>query len=344
MRFVRLGLAVLAVGQLLPGVWAIANPAHFYASFPGPGSPWVAADGPFNHHLVVDTGAGLAATGAMLALAALWPRPQVRTVALIGYLVHALPHLVYHLGHPPAVLPSAEQVLTWAPSAAGVVLATGLLATGWMATTPRRSAIAQHMPADGPGAERREQGRIPGIEGSPRNLVLRIGFAAGRRRLGAVPASWRLSARVPRLALARMIGDAAHERARLIPEHLGALATLRAAMVVACPFCVDILSASAATQGVDPEQIRELAQWQDSDAFGDDERLVLALADVVSATPVEVPTALVDDLAERFGADGVVELASMLGHEQARARTNRIFGVSPQGFAAAASCPVPREV
>jgi hypothetical protein len=94
MRFMRAGLLLLAAGQLVPGVWALAAPAHFYNSFPGPfASAWVAVDGPFNHHLVVDAGAGLAATGVALALAAWWPSRRVRVVALVAYLVHAVAHL-----------------------------------------------------------------------------------------------------------------------------------------------------------------------------------------------------------------------------------------------------------
>lgn len=333
MRYMRLGLLLLAGGQLLPGIWALAAPSHFHATFPGAGTPWVAADGPFNHHLIVDAGAGLAATGAALLLAAAWSSRQARAVALAAYLVHALPHLAYHAGHAPGALGAAEQALTWVPLAGGVVLAVGLLAS-----TLRWQAVTSH--AAVPRADQQTSARIREVGGKPRSLLLRVGFAVARRRLGVVPAAWRVIARVPRLVLARMVADAAHERTRHLPAHLAALATLRAATLVECPFCIDILSATATTEGVSSEQLRELPRWRQSTAFDSDERVVLGLADATTSTPAVVDDELVEALVDRFGEEALVELAAVLGHENARARANRVLDIAPQGFADA-SCPLP---
>lgn len=346
MRWVRSGLAVLAVGQLVPGVWALAAPRHFYTTFPGVGSPWIAADGWFNHHLALDAGAGLAATGIVLAAAAWTSSRSVRLVALAGYLTHAVPHLAYHVAHPPETLSPVEQTLTWLPLAGGVTVALALLVL--VAVRGRTGSVrpqARSRPGAG-GANTTPEpasasGRIAGIEGSPRNLLLRLGFAAARRRLGAVPNAWRVAARVPRVALARMAGDAAHQRTRLVPASVGALAQLRAATLVECAFCSDLLSATAAHAGVTGEQIRDLARWRDSERFDDHERLALSFADAMTATPAAVPADLVDAVVARFGAEATVELAAAIGHENARARANRALGVAPQGFAAAASCPLP---
>lgn len=331
MRVMRPGLLLLAAGQLVTGGWALAAPAHFYARFPGVRTGWVAADGPFNHHLVLDAGSGFAATGVALVLAALWPRRHVLAVALGAYLVHAVPHLVYHVRHPSPTLPEVDQVLSWVPLAAGAALAAGLLVTALRAPV---SPIRPTAPAPSAGS-------IAPLDGRPRNPLLLVAFAAARRRLGTVPASWRILARVPRTALARVVADAAHERTRMVPAPIGTLAMLRTATLVDCAFCIDILSASARSAGVRPEQVRELARWRESAAFDEDERRVLALADAMTATPTRVPADLVADLAARFGTAGVVELAAGIGHENARARANRVFGVAPQGFAAAASCPLP---
>ncbi|QBI18485.1 carboxymuconolactone decarboxylase family protein [Egibacter rhizosphaerae] len=346
MRWVRAGLAVLAVGQLVPGMWALAAPRHFYESFPGVGSAWVAADGPFNHHLVVDAGAGFAATGLVLAVAVWVASRAVRAVALAGYLVHAVPHLAYHVAHPPLPLGPVEQALTWLPLAGGVGLAVVLLLVMAVRSPPARASARPDSrpgagPVPAPSRSGFSGGRISGIGGSPRNPLLRLGFIAARRRLGAIPEAWRVTARVPRVALARMAGDAAHQRTRLAPASVGAVAQLHAATLVECAFCVDIGTAAAVDAGVTREQIRDLPRWRDSDRYDDDQRLALSLADAMTATPAEVPGDLVDALVTRFGADATVELATAVGHENARARTNRALGVPPQGFAAAASCPLP---
>ena len=38
------------------GLWATLSPRSFYDEFPGGGRAWVAADGPYNEHLVRDFG------------------------------------------------------------------------------------------------------------------------------------------------------------------------------------------------------------------------------------------------------------------------------------------------
>ncbi|QBI19569.1 hypothetical protein ER308_08400 [Egibacter rhizosphaerae] len=156
MRLTRLCLAVLAAAQLYTGVWALAAPASFYADFPGFGSAWVAPDGPFNHHLVVDAGAGFLATGLALAVAAAWPHWWARLVSLVAYLAHALPHLAYHVVDPPGALPPLERALSWGLLAVGAAAATALLA--WtvrtrerdLAPVSRRACTCPPDPTSGP--------------------------------------------------------------------------------------------------------------------------------------------------------------------------------------------------
>ena len=93
---VRIGLGVLAISGAVLGVWAGLAPRSFYDDFPGFGRHWVSVDGPYNEHLVRDVGwLNLALTvvtvWAMVTLA----RSLVLAI-LVGCLVVALPHLVYH--------------------------------------------------------------------------------------------------------------------------------------------------------------------------------------------------------------------------------------------------------
>jgi hypothetical protein len=99
MGAVRVGLVLLGVGQGFAAAWALVAPRSFYDSFPVPGAHWVSALPPFNEHLIRDYGASFLAI-ATLALTAAWlaDRRLVR-VALVVWIVAAVPHLAFHLAH-----------------------------------------------------------------------------------------------------------------------------------------------------------------------------------------------------------------------------------------------------
>lgn len=98
-RAARLVLTVLAASAAYVGVWALLAPRSFFASFPGGGRSWVAADGPFNEHLVRDVGALYLALLVVTLAAAV--RPESGRVRLTGvaWLVFGVPHLAYHAAH-----------------------------------------------------------------------------------------------------------------------------------------------------------------------------------------------------------------------------------------------------
>jgi nucleoside-diphosphate-sugar epimerase len=95
---VRILLALLALSSLAIGVWAVLSPHGFYDSFPG-GRGWVAADGPFNEHLLRDFGGLNLALGFLLAVAAVNAGRTLARTAAVSALLFAVPHLVYHLAH-----------------------------------------------------------------------------------------------------------------------------------------------------------------------------------------------------------------------------------------------------
>ena len=124
---VRAGLVVLAVPQVVTGAWALAAPGHWFDTFPGVGPALVAAEPPFNAHLAADAGAGFLATGAALAIAAVWAGRQAVVVALATYLVFATAHLAYHAHAPAPGLTPAQNAANVVLLAAGVALALLLL-------------------------------------------------------------------------------------------------------------------------------------------------------------------------------------------------------------------------
>ncbi len=110
--WVRIILVVLAVQNLVTGVWAVLAPRSFYDGFPGLGRHWVSANPPFNQHLIGDAGAGFLAVGVVLAVAALWQHREVVRVALIAFLVNDIPHFLYHVMHPADALGSTDKMLS----------------------------------------------------------------------------------------------------------------------------------------------------------------------------------------------------------------------------------------
>ena len=127
-RWVRIGLLVLAAGQLVTGLWAVLASRNWFDEFPGIGARLVAADPPYNAHLAADAGAGFLATGVALLAAAIWAERVGVYVAVLAYVTQAVPHVVFHLRHPADALTVGEQLLNVALLGGGVVLAIVL---GW---------------------------------------------------------------------------------------------------------------------------------------------------------------------------------------------------------------------
>lgn len=127
-RWVRVGLVLLAVPQLVTGLWAVIDPRHWYENFPGFEPSLVAADPPFSAHLASDAGAGFVATGVVLLAAALWAGRGGVLLALLAYVAFAVPHFAYHLTHASDGLTSAENVVNNVTLAIAVVVP---LVLGW---------------------------------------------------------------------------------------------------------------------------------------------------------------------------------------------------------------------
>ncbi|GEM45983.1 hypothetical protein [Deinococcus cellulosilyticus] len=93
------GLWYLALNFLVPGFWALISPQGFYQNFPLPGHPWVAADGPYNEHLLRDFGSLQLALAALTLASIFWPAQASTRVVAISTLIFGAPHLFYHVTH-----------------------------------------------------------------------------------------------------------------------------------------------------------------------------------------------------------------------------------------------------
>jgi alkylhydroperoxidase family enzyme len=66
--------------------------------------------------------------------------------------------------------------------------------------------------------------------------------------------------------------------------------------------------------------------------FSADEKLVLELADAITASPARMTQELRERLQKRFSTPQLVELAAAIAWENYRARSNRVFGFGSEGF------------
>lgn len=96
-RSVRWGATVLAVLDLVVGVWASLFPRSFHTSFPGGPFRWVEPFGPYNGHLIADVGGAYLMMFFLLVVAARSANPGVVRLALAATFVQAIVHLAWHL-------------------------------------------------------------------------------------------------------------------------------------------------------------------------------------------------------------------------------------------------------
>ena len=96
---VRIGLALLALTEVIVGGWAQVAPAGYYRAFPSAGHAWVALLPPYNEHLVRDVGSLSLALTFVLAVAAVVGEARLARIALIAFAIYGVPHAVFHALH-----------------------------------------------------------------------------------------------------------------------------------------------------------------------------------------------------------------------------------------------------
>ncbi len=127
---------------------------------------------------------------------------------------------------------------------------------------------------------------------------------------------------------------------RMDPK-LKELAGLKAAALINCEFCIDIGSALAHSGGVTEQQLLDLPRYRTSDAYSDDEKLVIEFAEALTKTPATDIDDIRARLLQRFSKGQVTELASAIVFENHRARLNQALGIRPTGMADGMVCILP---
>lgn len=121
----RVALAYLVLTGLGVGTWAYIFPSGFYRAFPGLGRTWVSMDGPFNEHLIRDTGAAYLMIGVLAGIGLFRPERAAPFAVGLATMFFNLPHFAYHMTHLGMYGP-VDQVLN------AVALGSAVIFSGWL--------------------------------------------------------------------------------------------------------------------------------------------------------------------------------------------------------------------
>jgi AhpD family alkylhydroperoxidase len=181
--------------------------------------------------------------------------------------------------------------------------------------------------------------RIPAVPAREAGPIGRLLYRLTRRRFGEVPQPLSVGRNHRGVLRAQLLHELVVQRSlQVLPLALRDLVVYRVATVLGCSWCVDFGAMQMRLAGLDTARLAELDGYRTSEAFDETERLALAYADAMTATPVTVTDEQVAELERRLGRPGVLELTYLIALENLRGRNNSALGIVDQGFSE--SCAV----
>jgi len=182
--------------------------------------------------------------------------------------------------------------------------------------------------------------RIPAVPARQAGPIGRLLYRIATRRLGQLPEPLPVMRNHKGVLRASLLHELAVQRSlRVLPTGQQDLVVYRVATVLGCSWCVDFGAMKMRLGGLDVGRLDELDRYATSEAYDETERLALAYADAMTATPVTVTDEQVAGLERRLGRAGVVELTYLIALENLRGRTNSALGIVDQGFSVSCANP-----
>jgi AhpD family alkylhydroperoxidase len=175
--------------------------------------------------------------------------------------------------------------------------------------------------------------RIPAVAEHDAGVLGRLAYRFARRRFGDMPEPFAVTRHHRKLFWAGLVTEMVFEKAAtVLPDAVRELAVYRVATVVGCSWCVDFGTMLQRLDGLDVDRLRNIDAYATHPLYSPHERLAVAYADAMTATPTTVTDTQVDELLAAFGPAGVVELTQAIGMENMRARTYHALGITDQGL------------
>lgn len=92
--FIRIGLAILFLDELVVGAWNAISPETFYRHF-----PTVDLTPPFSEHYARDFGGATLGLALLLGIAIFKPTAQSVVPAVLAFSIFSVPHFLYHVAN-----------------------------------------------------------------------------------------------------------------------------------------------------------------------------------------------------------------------------------------------------
>jgi AhpD family alkylhydroperoxidase len=173
---------------------------------------------------------------------------------------------------------------------------------------------------------------VPFID-KPKGMLRRYAWRFSNKRFGTVADPLRAVAHHGGvLAASGALEMVVDKRWHRLDESLRWLAIQAVSASIGCTWCIDYGYYEAMNAGVDPQKVRDVPRWRDSDVYTETERVVLEYAEAATVTPAAVDEDLAERLRATFTNEEIVELASWIALENFRSRTNAALGLRSQGF------------
>jgi AhpD family alkylhydroperoxidase len=160
-----------------------------------------------------------------------------------------------------------------------------------------------------------------------------------RRMLGQVPDGLGVMWHYPAVLKDTMKFGRKTESWNRLDPNLASFATMAAAGVIGCSFCLDLHYFMTHNRGLDEAKAREVPRWRESAVFTPLERRVMEYAEAMCQTPLTVTDEMSAALLEELGAPALLELTTRIGVMNMTARGNVALGIRSAEFSA--SCGLP---
>jgi len=169
---------------------------------------------------------------------------------------------------------------------------------------------------------------------------VRLIFALQRRKYGAELGSARLWGRLPLpFLMLTLLYRSIDRKGSPIDPALRSLAQVRVSQINSCGFCVDLNGAAALERGLEPAKLAALAGWEQSSAFDERERAVLAYAEAATDPARRVDDACFARLRAFFEEQAVLELTALIAFQNLSSKFNAALALPAQGL-----CAVPQDI
>jgi alkylhydroperoxidase family enzyme len=181
------------------------------------------------------------------------------------------------------------------------------------------------------------------LDTEPKGIIPRLARTYAKRRFGQMVEPMQAASHHSGVLVAMGALETAVEKGwKKLDPTLRWLAIQRAAMLIGCSWCTDFGYFEGMNAGIDPQKVRNVGRWHESELYDDRERVVLEYAEQATMVPALVPDDLARRLHRQFSDAEIVELAGWVALENLRSRFNAGLGLHSQGFAEQCEIPTSR--